>query len=304
MIDLSQQPCEVCDHAGSEPLWTTTWPEHRYPGRFTMRRCASCGLLFNSPRLDDEQLGALYGRNYYFFNRSEAKELGRIVSMYQRTVALVADRVTEKRSLDIGTGRGYLPAVMKRLGWDAHGVEISPDVAQHARRRFGVDVFTGTIEQYVASSLKQTFPLVTAIDVIEHVPSPRSFVAAIAQVVAPGGRVIVDTPNGAARNIESKRLEWGGFNPFHIYLFSVENLSRLLERSGLTIERAFSYHNTPQSRSMSDTIRGGLKRVGLAGPAARAFFVLKGMRVSPNGSTDVHVERAAQQIRSTPSWDK
>lgn len=304
MIDLSQQPCEVCDHPRSEPLWTTTWPEHRYPGTFAMRRCASCGLLFNSPRLDDAQLGALYGRNYYFFNRDDARELARIVPMYQRTVALVAHEVADKRALDIGTGRGYLPAVMKRRGWDARGVEISSDAARHARERFGVDVFTGTIEQYAASSLKQTFPLVTAIDVIEHVPSPRSFMGAIAQVVAPGGRVILDTPNGAGRNIESKRVEWGGFNPFHIYLFNVENLSRLLERSGFAIERAFSYHNTPRARSMIDTIRGGLKRVGLAGPVARAFFMLKGVRVSSNGSTEDQVARAARQIQSTPAWDK
>jgi 2-polyprenyl-3-methyl-5-hydroxy-6-metoxy-1,4-benzoquinol methylase len=305
MIHVDEQPCDVCGRTSSELLWTTTWPEHRYPGAFAMRRCAGCGLLFNSPRLDDEQLGALYGRNYYFFNRSDARELARGVEMYQRTVALVADQLTDQRSLDIGTGRGYLPAVMRRLGWDARGVEISSDAADYARQRFGLDVFTGTVEQYANSPNARQFPLVTAIDVIEHVPSPRAFVQAIARVVEPGGRAIIDTPNAAARNIESKRLEWSGFNPFHIYLFGVENLSTLLERCGLTVERAFSYHNAPQARAMADTIRSGLKRLGLAGPAARAYFMLKGMGgSSPNGTIEAEVDRAVSQIRATPSWDK
>lgn len=305
MIDVHQQPCDVCGQSHSELLWATTWPEHRYPGAFAMRRCAGCGLLFNSPRLDDEQLGALYGRNYYFFNRSDARELSRVVAMYQRTVALVADQIGDKRSLDIGTGRGYLPAVMKRLGWEARGVEISSGAAEYARQRFGLDVFTGTIEHYADSPQAQRFPLVTAIDVIEHVPSPRAFVHAIAHVVAPGGRVIIDTPNAAARNIGTKRLEWPGFNPFHIYLFNVQNLGKLLESSGFAVERAFSYHNTAQTRSMTDTIRGGLKRLGLAGPAARAFFMLKGLGgSSSNGTIDAQVDSAVAQIRSTPSWDQ
>jgi SAM-dependent methyltransferase len=305
MIHVDQQPCEVCGQARSELLWTTTWPEHRYPGAFAMRRCAGCGLLFNSPRLDDEQLGALYGRNYYFFNRSDARELARVVAMYQRTVALVADQLTDKRSLDIGTGRGFLPAVMRRLGWDARGVEISSDAADYARQRFGLDVFTGTVEQYAVAPEAQQFPLVTAIDVIEHVPSPRAFVQAIARVVEPGGRAIIDTPNAAARNIESKQLEWPGFNPFHIYLFDVSNLSKLLETSGFTVERAFSYHNAPQPRTMTDAVRRGLKRIGLAGPAARAFFMIKGLGgASSNGTVETHVGDAVARIRSTPSWDK
>jgi 2-polyprenyl-3-methyl-5-hydroxy-6-metoxy-1,4-benzoquinol methylase len=275
-----------------------------------MRRCASCGLLFNSPRLDDEQLGQLYGRNYYFFSRTDARELARVVPMYQRTVGLVADQVTEKRALDIGCGRGYLPAVLKALGWDARGVEISAGAARYARERFELDVFTGTIEQYASSPLAQQFPLVTAIDVIEHVPAPRAFIEAIARVVSIGGRVIIDTPNAAAHNIAVKHVEWHGFNPFHIYLFTIENLSQLLEQHGFRVERAFSYHNAPLdqtsepvTRRIRDTLARNLKRIGLLGPAARAYFAIKGMSAARNGAVEPHLRSAVEQIRSQPSWD-
>jgi 2-polyprenyl-3-methyl-5-hydroxy-6-metoxy-1,4-benzoquinol methylase len=308
MISLNNKPCEICRETRSELAWTTVWPEHRYPGEFSMRRCLSCGLLFNSPRLDDEQLGQLYGRNYYFFHRKDPGEIARIVPMYLRTVALVASQVDVKRSLDIGCGRGYLPAVMKHLGWDSRAVEISPAAGDYARQRFGIDVFSGTVEQYARSPQAGTFPLVTAIDVIEHVPSPRSFIEAIARIVEPGGRLIIDTPNAAAHNIQVKGTEWQGFNPFHIYLFTVQNLKRLLEQHGCTVDRGFSYHNValdqhpePPALRLRNALARNLKRAGLAAPAAKLYFTLKGL-AARDGPAQPHLDRAAECIRSLPPW--
>jgi SAM-dependent methyltransferase len=275
MIDLAGQPCCVCGSSQSELMWTTTWPEHRYPGHFSMRRCGGCGLLFNSPRLGDAELSNLYGRNYYFFLRRDARELPRIVPMYQRTVALVANDIREKRSLDIGCGRGYLPAVLRSLGWDARGVEISDDAAEYARQRFGLDVFTGTIEQYANSPEQQQFPLVTAIDVIEHVPSPELFIASAALAVEPGGTLIIDTPNGAAKNIEAKGVQWKGFNPFHIYLFTIGSLKSLLGKHGFEVERAFSYGNEPARPDMRDGVAHVLRKIGLIRAAVALYFKLR-----------------------------
>src|SRR5690349_12823049 len=116
MISLNNEPCCVCGQTRSLLVQETTYPEHGYPGSFCLRKCSSCGLLFNSPRLDNHELAQLYGKNYYFFNRSDATELARIPPMYARSVALVADEFKDggRVSLDIGSGRGYFPAVLKR----------------------------------------------------------------------------------------------------------------------------------------------------------------------------------------------
>jgi 2-polyprenyl-3-methyl-5-hydroxy-6-metoxy-1,4-benzoquinol methylase len=301
MISLNNEPCAVCGQTRSLLVQETTYPEHGYPGSFCLRRCTSCGLLFNSPRLDDAELANLYGRNYYFFQRHDARELPRIVPMYQRTVALVADEIATKKSLDIGCGRGYLPAVLKGLGWDARGVEISSDAADYGTQRFGLDVFTGTIEQYARDAERETFPLVTAIDVIEHVPSPETFVAAAAECVQPGGRLIIDTPNGAARNIEAKGVQWKGFNPFHIFLFTIPALTTLLSRYGLVVERAFSYGNEraerdPFSLRFRDGVARQLKRIGLIRPAVAVYFKLKEFGPA-GGETDQVLRRTVEQIR-------
>src|SRR5688572_22911129 len=310
VVDVAANPCCVCSAVDSELLWTNVWPEHGYPGEFSMRRCRQCGLLFNSPRLDDHEIANLYGKNYYFFLRRDARELRRMVPIVQRTVALVEDRIGERRCLDIGCGRGYLPAVLRKLGWEAHGVEISPEAAEYARRQFGLNVFTGTIEQYSASGPAETFPLVTAIDVLEHVPSPRGFFDAAARAVRPGGYLIIDTPNGGARNTDDRGAGWGGFNPFHIYLFSVPAVSRLLEERGFRVEHAFSYGNrraarAPLSRKLRDRAARALKRVGLIRPAAAMYFRLKALGPAhprANGVLDevVHEVRSCRPFTETP----
>jgi SAM-dependent methyltransferase len=306
MISLNNQPCCICGRTDSELASETTYPEHGYPGSFSLRRCRGCGLLFNSPRLDHDELAELYGRSYYFFNRPDSPEFDRAVPMYRRSVALVAEQITEKRTLDIGGGRGYLPALLKRLDWDAHAVEISPDASEYARNKFGLDVFTGTIEQYSVSEQKRLFPLVTAIDVIEHVPDPAAFIAAAAAVIEKGGLLIIDTPNANAKNAQIEGITWKGFNPFHIFLFNPDNLGKLLENHGLIVEKRFTYGNVPADRGNRPLLArlGAVARrhlpAALLGPGAKAYFALRriGHR---DGLTEDNLARvaAAAQLPGT-----
>jgi 2-polyprenyl-3-methyl-5-hydroxy-6-metoxy-1,4-benzoquinol methylase len=308
MIDLTTQPCPVCGQTSSQVFHQTTYPEHHYPGAFVLRRCGGCGLLFNSPRLDLKELGELYGRNYYFFARKDSREFHRIVEMYRRTIRVLDNEPIEKRCIDIGCGRGYFPAVLKQIGWEASGVEISPDAAEYGRGKFSLDVFTGTVEQFAGSSDARQFPLVTAIDVIEHVPSPDQFVAGAARIVAPGGWLIIDTPNGAAHNIAVKGVRWKGFNPFHIYLFSIENLTTLLARHGMRVERSFSYGNTPLEQheptamKLRDTVVHGLKGAGLLGPAVSMYFGMKKLTSRKGSDPKPHISAAVSRINREPPY--
>jgi 2-polyprenyl-3-methyl-5-hydroxy-6-metoxy-1,4-benzoquinol methylase len=221
--------------------------------------------------------------------------------MYQRTIGLIQTTIPTKRSIDIGCGRGYFPAILKRLGWDASGIEISPEAAEGARSNFGLEVFTGTVEEYAASSQAKTFSVVTAIDVIEHVPSPDAFVESAARLVEPGGRLIIDTPNAAAQNIVIKGTSWKGFNPFHIYLFTIDTLTALLARHGMMVDLSISYGNVYTPIDLRDSVLHGLKRTGLLGQAARSFLALKKLTIS-NSNPEPHIESAVSRIMSGPPY--
>jgi 2-polyprenyl-3-methyl-5-hydroxy-6-metoxy-1,4-benzoquinol methylase len=296
MIDLAHQPCPVCGTTASSLLHQTTYPEYGYAGAFAMRRCDRCGLLFNSPRLDDNKLKELYGKNYYFFSRAASSEFRRIPPMYFRTVGRIDEsQFQTKRSMDIGCGRGYFPAVLKNLGWNAHGIEISPAASERARRDFSLDVFTGTVEQYAAKN-KKRFPVVTAIDVIEHVSLPDEFIRAAAELVGSNGWLIIDTPNAAAANMADEGIFWKGFNPFHIFLFSIKNLTTLLSRRGFTVEQSFSYHNAPTS-GWRRKIIGGLKKSGLLPIATQMYFISKRWPAVFDRSLSVNAKKTAEAIK-------
>jgi hypothetical protein len=58
------RPCIVCgsDGSSSELYRPRFFPDVGYPGQFILRRCG-CGLIYNSPRLDEAGLAALYDRS-------------------------------------------------------------------------------------------------------------------------------------------------------------------------------------------------------------------------------------------------
>jgi 2-polyprenyl-6-hydroxyphenyl methylase / 3-demethylubiquinone-9 3-methyltransferase len=103
-----------------------------------------------------------------------------------------------KTALDVGCGAGLLCEPLARLGAQVTGVDAAPEnigVAQAHAANQGLDI------EYVAgevSALKGQFDLVTSMEVIEHVVDPAAFVAGLAERLAPGGLMILSTPNRTA----------------------------------------------------------------------------------------------------------
>lgn len=220
-----------------------------YAGEFILRRCCGCGLVFNSPKLTADQLKQLYGPDYYFFERSTGAELARIQGAYLRTIAHLPS--TEPRTLlDVGSAKGYMLAILVRLGWRVVGVEIASSAARYSRRTFGLEVFTGTLEEFRREDDRQ-FDVVLAQDVLEHVPDPRGFRDALCNSIRPGGWLIIDTPNVGGRNVDVLGERWRGFNPFHLYLFDRSTLGRTLTEAGLDILSIASYNNVAPECSVA-----------------------------------------------------
>jgi 2-polyprenyl-3-methyl-5-hydroxy-6-metoxy-1,4-benzoquinol methylase len=99
-----------------------------------------------------------------------------------------------KRILDIACGEGYGTAALEKVGASSViGVDISDRACAHARDKYGVDARTGSAEQIPL--VDHSVDLVVSFETIEHVPDPRRFLGECARVLAPGGRLIVSTPN-------------------------------------------------------------------------------------------------------------
>jgi hypothetical protein len=122
------------------------------------------------------------------------------------------------------------------------GVEVSRFAGEHART-WG-EIHIGTLES--ARYADASFDAVVLHHVIEHVEDPSALLQEIFRVLAPGGRLVLGTPDfdsAAARRFgERFRLL---SDPTHISLFSCESMHRFVTAHGFVIERvSFPYFET------------------------------------------------------------
>ena len=91
------------------------------------------------------------------------------------------------------------------------GVEIVPESAAKAVMN-GVDVSISDLSGNLPYE-NETFDLVTANQVIEHVPSVDQFMSEVCRVLVPGGKAIISTENGSSWiNIAASILGWQQFS--------------------------------------------------------------------------------------------
>ena len=108
-----------------------------------------------------------------------------------------ARRPLEGRSaLDVGCGAGLLTEPLARLGAAATGIDAAPEnidaaLAHAEGQGLAIDYRAGGIESLAG----RRFDLVVSMEVIEHVADPAAFVRGLAGALAPGGLLILSTPN-------------------------------------------------------------------------------------------------------------
>lgn len=103
-----------------------------------------------------------------------------------------------KTALDVGCGAGLLAEPLARLGAKVTAVDAAGPLIDAARAHaegqgLAIDYRVGEV-----AALSGTFDLVTSMEVIEHVADPDAFISALAARLAPGGLLILSTPNKTA----------------------------------------------------------------------------------------------------------
>jgi 2-polyprenyl-3-methyl-5-hydroxy-6-metoxy-1,4-benzoquinol methylase len=151
-------------------------------------------------------------------------------------------------------------------------VDISDYAAQTARERHNLNVQVGALEQVNLPA--QSFDLALALEVIEHVVSPRRFLEAITRLLKPGGLLALSTPNYRCSLPLGNR--WLGFQSCfeHLYFFSPLALMRLAADYRLELVFwATRGRGAVNGRSkLSSTLRALIKKIP---GAARLYQTLK-----------------------------
>ncbi len=131
--------------------------------------------------------------------------------------------------LDVGAGLGVFPRAVKRVGWHCTAVDPDQRAVEHMRSVVGVDAIRG---DFMTLDGLGRFDVVTFNKVLEHVEDPVAMLQRARALVAPGGFVYVELPDGEAAAAEGAGRE--EFFIEHLHVFSFRSVVMLAEYAGFT----------------------------------------------------------------------
>lgn len=136
--------------------------------------------------------------------------------------------------LDIGFGTGAMLTFLARYG-RVIGMDMSLDAIRFARTRCASPMLLGDITAVPIEAA--SVDLVTAFDIVEHVPDDRAAFAELARVCRPGGHLLVTVP--------AFRFLWGNQDvvSHHQRRYSLAELETHVRAAGF-VPRTLSYFNT------------------------------------------------------------
>jgi len=200
------------------------------PGLWTMYRCRGCSSGYLDPRPNRETVGLAYAnyvthdpqrpaptraiklarlkvRNGYLNRKYGYRESPSLSYGYwimrmmplpirgewdHRARHLHIPAAESNRLLDVGCGNGAFLRDARSAGWEVHGTDLDR-IAVETARQSGIPVWLGPYDSAPFESA--SFDVVTAHQVIEHVPDPFAFLRTLHGWLKPGGLLWIGTPN-------------------------------------------------------------------------------------------------------------
>lgn len=143
---------------------------------------------------------------------------------------------TEKPSiLDIGCGDGFVLSVLKKIGWEVYGTEVSQEAVKAAQKN-SLTVYLGQVEDIDFKNKR--FDFIRMSHSLEHLPDPKRSLKLVNTLLKPDGQLIILVPNyqSPAAKVFGKR--WLGLDlPRHLYVFTPTTITKLLKKADLKVTK-------------------------------------------------------------------
>lgn len=206
--------------------------------------CEQCGSAFSEVLPSSEDVSNIYEKLYeadglFEHHRKEVSRIradlanGRRVKVgwerkrfFKRCRALPGIRL-----LDIGCGTGLFLVAASQAGRSVQGVEVSRQAAELGRAVHDLPVHIGMIEELRLAD--ESFDVVTAWEVLEHVFEPSKFLRVVFQMLKPGGIFAGSVPNyGRPRYRFGEDLGPLSCPPIHMNFWDHNALEHVLKHAG------------------------------------------------------------------------
>jgi SAM-dependent methyltransferase len=208
---------------------------------FHVVRCRGCTLVYVNPRPRVAALAAQYETDSFYGHQVERANDESWRPQAQARVALI-NRLHPARGalLDVGCSAGWFLSVARDAGWQVSGLDVSAPAVAYCRSR-GFDARVATLDNHGLPPGR--FDVITMFDCIEHMPSPMVALRAVRALLAPGGVVMITTPNveGLFPRFTYQLFgrRFGAWDhpgpPGHIYQFGMGTMVTALQQTGFEV---------------------------------------------------------------------
>jgi 2-polyprenyl-3-methyl-5-hydroxy-6-metoxy-1,4-benzoquinol methylase len=163
-----------------------------------------------------------------------------------------------KRVLHLGCSSGQfiqdrlargslLHAALHEEARDLYGIDLNHESLVVMREQMGFqNLYQGNVERLDELKLAESFEVVLAGDLMEHLTCPGALLTGIKRFLQPEGKFVVSTVNAFGLHFQLRR--WLGHyteHPEHVCFFSPETIVHLLERHGYQVQEMHGSYTEP-----------------------------------------------------------
>lgn len=243
------------------------------PGRYDLKRCVNCNLIFVYPPPDDKELKIHYpetydvyewtpslpgkrkmflikavAKNYFGYENSTPRSIRLLLWPFYACLSHLPFFRKNGRLLDIGCGTGTRLVLFKELGWKVEGLEMSLKAARTARST-GATIYNATLQD--ANLRENHYDVVYLNNVFEHFGNPRLSLEKIAFTLKNNGQLIMVVPNSNSLIFRIFGQNWFALEiPRHLFTYNRNNLQSLIQGFGFETKEVV-YSNTLGSLTSS-----------------------------------------------------
>ena len=234
--------CIICSSTDFKPVFMKNWSTSHF------HKCSQCNLIFQNPQEDLKTTNNRYKNEYFQYEVSNQENFFCLIKKTLSDFAIYRLLPEKSNVLEIGSATGLFLKHMNELGHRCTGIEICSESVAYGIKNYGVNLLNCRLED--SNFDDNSFNFIHFSHLIEHVNSPDKFLEEIFRISKPGGYSLITTPNQAGIFSNFYSENWRCIVDDHLFLFSKDNLGRLLKKCGFEIIKLLTWGSIPQATNM------------------------------------------------------